>query len=355
MRRTFFSFFCIVFLAGMLLFSLVLCPVKAADRAQNNSSSSVVLGTSVPLTGHASYLGHSIVAGMKAYFKHVNSQGGVHGRSVELIVYDDAYNPPLMISNVQSLIVEDKVDALISLIGTPTTLAVVRKSQKYEVPLLFPFTGAVELRYPSRENVVNLRPGYRMECAASVDYFIKKGRKRVAVFYQNDAYGLNGRNGVERRLIKYDLDLVAEASFSRGVVDVDTKVLEIVEQKPDVIFLIGTADVCAAFIKRAIAIGKDDIWFSAVSFVDAGELMRTLGGIDVTVYVTEVFPSVSDISLPAVREYRQLLNRFYPDMEPGQISFEGILMQKLWFMLCGRLVRMSKGKVLSCSWKKWEL
>jgi len=326
MQRSAFIF--IVFLLGWTLFSIELQDVGATEHGV--SESRILVGTSVPLTGHASYLGHGIVTGMNAYFNHINSQGGVLGRTIESIAYDDDYNPPLMISNVRKLIEKDKVFALIGLVGTPTTLTVVGLCQEQKAPLLFPFTGAIELRRPVKKYVINLRPSYWDECAAAVDYFIKHGKRRFAVFYQNDAYGLNGRNGVERRLIKYDLELMAEASYIRGVSDVKNQVRKIKKYNPDVVVMIGTADACSAFAQEAFSQGMEDVWFSNVSFVGGHELAKNLRDCQATVFVSEVFPSASDTSYPAVREYRQLMKTFFPEIEPNQVSLEGFLNAKLF-------------------------
>jgi len=113
------------------------------------------------------------------------------------------------------------------------------------------YTGAIELRHPVKNYVFNLRPSYWDEGAAAVDYFIKQGKRRIAVFYQNDAYGLNGRNGVERGLIKNNLSLATEAWYIRGESNVTNQVLEIQKSNPDVVVMIGTADPCSAFILEA--------------------------------------------------------------------------------------------------------
>lgn len=305
-------------------------PQLSEAAEQEVSDSGILVGISLPLTGHASYLGLGIVTGMNAYFRHVNSQGGIHGRKIKCVAYDDDYNPPLMISNVRRMIDKDRVFALIGLVGTPTTLTVVEQCEKQRIPLLFPFTGAFELRQPIKNYVLNLRPSYWDEGAAAVDYFLKQGKRRIAVFYQNDAYGFNGRDGVERRLIKYDLGLAGEASYIRGESDVVSQVQEIKKSNPDVVVMIGTADPCSAFILEAVRQGMKDVLFSNVSFVGGHELAKRLPDCKATVFVTQVFPSVSDTSLPAVREYRQLMQTFFPATEPDQVSLEGFLNAKLF-------------------------
>lgn len=318
----------ILFCFGSLLFTNNLHSAGVVE--QGISDTKILVGSSSPLTGHASYLGQGVVTGLNIYFKYINSQGGIFGRTIELVAYDDDYNPPLMISNVTKMNNEDKVFALIGLVGTPTTLAVVGFCQDHKIPLLFSVTGAIELRKPVKKYIMNLRPSYWDECATAVDYFIKHGKKRFAVFFQNDAYGLNGRNGVERRLIKYDLNLISEASYIRGVSDVKDQVQEIHKYNPDVVIMIGTADACSAFVKEAVRMGMKDVWFSNVSFVGSHELAKQIQHSKAKVFVTEVFPSPKDTSLPAVREYRQLMATYYPEIEPNPLALEGFLSAKLF-------------------------
>ncbi len=118
---------------------------------------------------------------------------------------------------------------------------------------------------------------------------------------------------------------MAVTSFTRGVVDVKGKLQEIKRYSPDVVFLIGTAEVCAAFIHEAMNNGMDTVWFSIVSFVDVDELNKKIAGSKAVVYATDVFPPVSDTTYPAVREHLDLMKQYYPEMPPGQVSFEGYL------------------------------
>jgi len=297
----------------------------------------VVIGTSLPLTGHASYLGENVVAGMQAYFRYVNEQGGVYGRRIILKAYDDTYSPPLMIGNVKRLISQDQVFALISLVGTPTTLTVVELCEESRIPLLFPITGAIELRRPVRRYIFNLRPSYWDECRKAVDFFVKKGKKRFAVFYQRDAYGLNGLEGVRRRLLKYELDVVAEASYLRGVHNVKDQVRQILKARPEVIALIGTAEVCATFVREAFTAGAKDVIFFGVSFTGAADMARRLKNLPVRLYMTQVLPSCYDTRLPAVREYQALLKKYFPEKIPSALSFEGFLNAKLFVHALQRL------------------
>jgi len=162
-----------------------------------------------------------------------------------------------------------------------------------------------------------------------VDFFIKRGKKRFAVFYQRDAYGLNGLQGVERRLIKYDLEPVAKASYLRGVSKVSKQVREIMQARPEVVALIGTADVCAAFIKEAVSYRRA-VSFFGVSFVGAKDLARRLKDIKARVFMTQILPPYTDLSLPAVREYQKIFRKYFPSQPLTALSFEGFLNAKVF-------------------------
>ncbi|HDD35250.1 MAG TPA: hypothetical protein ENF30_00450 [Candidatus Desulfofervidus auxilii] len=317
-----------VFLLFFFYLFLIL-PLICLANTPGVTEKQIIIGTSAALSGHAGFLGKSIVCGLRTYFNYVNDKGGIYGRKIHHLAYDDDYNPPLMISNVRRLINKDRVFALIGLVGTPTTLTILKIIEKNRIPLLFPFTGAEELRYPFKKYVFNLRASYWDECATAVDYLIKHGKRRIAVFYQNDAYGLNGRTGVDRRLIKYDMRLLAESTYIRGSTDVLKQVITLKQFKPDAIVMIGTYDACAAFIKEAIRQDMQSVWFFNVSFVGTYQLAKLIKDIDATVFVTQVVPSPDDNFLPAVREYRRLLKLYFPKVKPSFIGLEGFLDAKL--------------------------
>jgi len=108
----------------------------------------ILLGSSLALQGHASYLGTQTLRGFTSYIEHVNERGGIHGRTIRVIAYDDSYDPPKCVANTQRLIVEDQVFALFSYVGTPTTVKILPLVEDARIPLLGMFTGANALREP---------------------------------------------------------------------------------------------------------------------------------------------------------------------------------------------------------------
>ena len=180
----------------------------------------IVVGMSAAFTGPSRGLGIEMYRGASAYFAEVNSRGGVHGRKIVLRAYDDGYNPSPALANTRKLIRDDEAYLLFGYVGTPTTarvLPLLESHKKESVFLFAPFTGAELLREgPYASRVFNFRASYQEETAGLVDQFVKLGRKRIAVFYQIDAYGRSGWDGVRRALGRHGLKICAEATYRRG-------------------------------------------------------------------------------------------------------------------------------------------
>lgn len=320
--------------AGVALF-LAACsgnssPGPGPSDTPGVTSDAVVIGCSLPLTGHASYLGKQTLYGAQAYLNAVNEAGGVAGRTIKLITLDDGYDPPRCVANTQQLIVEDRVFCLFSYVGTPTTAKIIPLLEEARVPLVGSFTGADVLRFPFRRYIVNIRASYYQETAAAVDHLVGDlGFDRVAVFYQYDAYGFDGLKGTEMALKSLGLAPVARGSYIRGTMDVEEGLGRILEASPQAIVMIGTYGPCAKAIKLARTRGYRGLFY-AVSFVGADEIARILGpGDDTPLLMSQVVPSPdlpeSAALLTGVMDYARLLARSFPEERPNVVGLEGFL------------------------------
>lgn len=291
------------------------------------TETTVTLGSSLALSGHASYLGVQTLRGALCYLKHVNEEGGVHGRTIELTSYDDSYDPPRCLANTQKLIVEDKVFALFCYVGTPTTVKILPMVDDARIPLLGMFTGANALREPFNRYLINIRASYYQETAAAVRHLVADlGLKRIAVFYQYDAYGFDGLTGAELALKTFGLAPVARGSYVRGTLDVEEGFTKIEASGAEAVVMIGTYDACARFIQLARESRFSPIFYT-VSFVGAEELARRLGPKPGEVVImSQVVPPTGSAPHAAgsgAREYVELLARYYPDDKPNSVGLEG--------------------------------
>ncbi len=289
----------------------------------------ILIGSSLALNGHAGYLGSQTLHGALAYLNHINAAGGIYGRKIKIISYDDGYDPPRCVTNTQKLIVDDQVFALFCYVGTPTTVKILPLIEEAQIPVLGMFTGANALREPLNRYLINVRASYYQETGAAVTHLVKDlEQTKIAVFYQYDVYGFDGLKGTEIALRSYGLVPVATGTYIRGTLDVERGLEKIMASRAEAVVMIGTYEPCAKFIRLAISKNFSPIFYN-VSFVGADELARLLGQIKATIMVTQVVPppkmSDTDKHLWGAREYIQLLKKYFPADRPNFVGLEGYM------------------------------
>jgi len=299
---------------------------KTSDGITGNE---IAIGSSLALGGHAGYLGTQTIHGAMSYINYINEKGGVHGRKINIITYDDGYDPSKCVYYTQKLIIEDNVFCLFCYVGTPTTVNIIPLVEEAKIPLIGMFTGANALRYPFNRYLINVRASYYQETAAAVNYMVDDlGIKKVAVFYQYDAYGFDGLKGTELALKKYNLTPVSTGTYIRGTLGVEEGVKKISDSGAEAVVMIGTYDPCAKFIRVSRDRGFTPLFFN-VSFVGAEELARKLGNAGEGVIVTQVVPPPEMISgahlLRGAKEYARRLKQYYPQDKPNFVGLEGYI------------------------------
>ncbi len=173
----------------------------------------IVFGQAAALEGPASALGTGMRLGLRAAFDEANRAGGVGGRKLELVSYDDSYEPDLSVAAVKKLIERDRVFALIGPVGTPTSKATQPIATAAKVPFIGPFTGAGFLRNAKLGNIVNVRATYAAETEAWIKHLVDDLKyEKVAILYQDDAFGRVGLKGVTAALAKRQMSLVAKGT-----------------------------------------------------------------------------------------------------------------------------------------------
>lgn len=287
------------------LVSVALLLVAPLAWAENGvSDKEIVIGQFAAMTGPAAQLGQRMQVGMDAYFKSVNAQGGVHGRTIRLVTRDDGYEPDKAAVAVKALIQEDRVFALAGSVGTPTGLAALPVLSEARVPLVGMFTGAQALREPFNRYVFHVRASYFDETERIVQHLTTLGIKKIAVFYQNDAYGKSGLDGVTRALAKRQMKAISIATVERNTVEVAQALETLMKAEPEAIVQISAYKSCAALIKQARAKGYGGQFFN-VSFVGSRALADELGDVGQGVVISQVVPFPYSQGIPVVREYQQ--------------------------------------------------
>lgn len=344
-------------------FILSICISLLFSLSSKSNADDIVIGMSAAFKGPTGGLGADLYRGSMAYIDYINNSGGIGGKKISIKTYDDGYNPTPAIENTINLVEKDNVFLLFDYLGTPTVTRVLPllKSYSYKnIYLFFPFTGAQPHRQPPYDAFVfNLRASYRQETEGLVRNFINIGRKRIAVFYQADAYGRSGWSGVKTMLAKYGLKIVGEATYRRGTQyeeSLKQQVSILKKTDADAVISIGAYAACAAFIRDA----RDAGWhvpIANVSFVGSDFMINLLlnagkekdKNYTYNLINSQVVPSYEDTSLKAVRQYRELMDKYNP-MPPGNLTdktyrplkysfvgFEGFLNAKLLVEILKRM------------------
>lgn len=294
----------------------------------------LTVGSSLPTTGIIRTWGEAVTSGANSYFNYANENNLIKNKKIEFLIYDDKYEPELTLENINKLIYQDKIFALFGLVGTPTVKRVLPILYDENVPLFSAFTGASFLRDNKNENFINFRSSYNEEIEALMNYITKiKKSNKIAVFYQNDDYGEEGYISVLESLKKRNLKLVAEGSYKRNTLSISHAFNEIKDAKPEVIFMVGAHKTNALFIKKAKENENlKDVIFCNISFGDANSMITELNRLETNtqnLIFSQIVPSYTDSSIPAVNEYQTLMRRYYPNEELGFLSLEAFLSSKI--------------------------
>jgi branched-chain amino acid transport system substrate-binding protein len=289
----------------------------------------IVFGQVAALEGPAQALGQGMREGILAAFDEINRAGGINGRKLELNSLDDGYEPEKTIGATKKLIEEEKVFALVGAVGTPTSKASQPIATDAKVPFIGPFTGAEFLRNPYNRYVVNIRSSYFQETEAWVEHLTKDlGISKIAILYQDDAFGLAGLQGVKLALAKRNMSLVASGSFKRNTTAIKTALLEIMKGQPQAVVTVGPYKPIAEFVRIAHQ-QKFNPVIVAISFVGSDALARELGNNGAGVIISQVVPFPWDPSIPVVSAYQQAMRALKADSKPGFVSLEGYIVGRL--------------------------
>jgi branched-chain amino acid transport system substrate-binding protein len=284
----------------------------------------IILGSFLPLQSGLAAGATQMKEGCDAYFKSVNESGGVNGRKIEWIVENDSYNPQQTAAVVKKLVDRDDVFALVSTLGTVTAVAVLPFLAQRGVPIVNPAGGHMLLNKPTDKNVFGILPMSSEIGESMVDFAVTKlGAKRVAIFFQNDQFGKDQRDGAVAALKKLNMEPVAEASYVPSDVDVSAQAVAIKQADPDVIILGVIPKHGALFVKEAQRLGWKPKMVGHNTVADP--VVLDLAGAEALegVYVN-LMTAVDSMDTPAVKKANEILAKYYPQTKPGYYPYLGM-------------------------------
>jgi branched-chain amino acid transport system substrate-binding protein len=317
------------------------CSIAAAASGvaaeEGVSKTSVLLGYSGEYSGQAA--AREGIDGALVYFASVNKRGGVFGRKIELKVYDDGRDVKRAVENTERLIHQDKVFALFGYKNTPTIEAVLPLVARERVPLITPFSGSSTLREPLNPQVFHLRASYEQEAEKLVEHLSTVSIKKIAILYQDDAFGKNGMAAYQAALKARGISPVAVARFDRREAKVDAEIKVAVKAiagaRPDAVLMACGAKLCVDFIKQVQATGQRT-QFLTLSNVNSAEFAQDLKGDGHGVVVAQIVPYPWSPIVALSREFQQVLKDTGSQVPLSYASFEGFIAAKLIVMALQR-------------------
>lgn len=300
----------------------------AAALASAQPSGAIKLGQSLPLSGPLTELGTEYRDGALSYFKWINGKGGVHGRKIELVTLDDGYVVDKTVENAKKLVDEENVFAFFGMFGTANYAAMLPLINERAIPSIAPYTGSDGLRAQNSPTTFWLRASYGDETEKIVDQLTTLGINRIAVFYQDDAFGKAGLTGVETALGKRQLKVLKTGVYDKTKNDVDEAVKAIGAVDPQAVVMISTYKPTAAFVKQMRKAGKLPQFF-ALSVVGLKALYSELGAESSGVAISQVVPFPDTATAPVVREMKQLPAAMLPPSGVTYTTLEGYIAAKV--------------------------
>jgi ABC-type branched-subunit amino acid transport system substrate-binding protein len=239
----------------------------------------IKVGQTMPFSGPASAYS-SIGKTQAAYFKMINDQGGINGRKINLIQYDDAYSPPKAVEQIRKLVESDEVLLTFQIIGTPVNAAVQKYLNSKKVPQLFAATGASRFTDPKNFPwTMGFNPNYFVEGRIYGQYILKEHpNAKIGVLYQNDDLGKDYLNGIKAGLgDKAAKMIVTEASYEVSDPTVDSQILKIKDAGVDLFFSASLPKQAAQAIKKIAELGWHPVQIVDINATSVGAVLKPAG------------------------------------------------------------------------------
>ena len=318
----------------LIAFSLGFWSCGGGSTTSNSSGSGtsigvtdteIIIGSFGPLTGPAALWGN-IVKGMDAYFKMVNEEGGINGRTIKFIMKDDAYDPSRTVPAVREMVQKDEVFAFVGGIGTAPCMSVMDYIVEENIPWISPITGATHWSIPLKSNIFSVLPYYIDEGVIQAKYAIDSiGSSKIGIIYQNDDVGKSALVGARSYLQEKGLDFVSEVPVEITDTDLSSHVARLKDSGADVVLLWTLPRQGVITVTNANVINYEPQFIASFILSDM-TLMHDLtkGQWEGVIFGSFVTPPY-DRSDEGIKRYQAALAKFYPDVRWGVFPYAGFI------------------------------
>jgi ABC-type branched-subunit amino acid transport system substrate-binding protein len=297
----------------------VSCAYAQKKYDSGATDTEIKVGQTVPFSGPASAYA-TVGKAQAAYIRMINDSGGVNGRKINLIQYDDAYSPPKTVEQVRKLVEGDEVLLTFQIIGTAPNAAVQKYLNARKMPQLFAATGAARFTDPRNFPwTFGFNPSYFVEGRIYGQYILKEHpNARVGVLYQNDDLGKDYLDGLKAGLgDKAAKMVVTEVSYELSEPTIDSKILKIKDSGADLFFSASTPKQAAQAIKKIAELGWHPVHIVDINANSVGAVLKPAGldasrGLISVGYVKDPSdPSLKDD--PGMLRYLAFMQKYYPE------------------------------------------
>ena len=243
------------------------------------SDTEIKIGNIMPYSGPASAYG-LIGKTEEAYFKMINDKGGINGRKINFVTYDDAYSPPKAVEQVRKLVESDEVLAVFNPLGTPSNTAIQKYLNAKKIPQLFVATGATKWNDPKTFPwTMGWQPSYQSEARIYAKWLMKeKPDAKIAILYQNDDFGKDYLKGTKDGLgAKASSMIIMEESYEISEPSIDGHIVKIKAANPDVLLIYTTPKFAAQTIKKTAELSWKPLQILTNVSISVGSVMKPAG------------------------------------------------------------------------------
>ena len=286
----------------------------------------IKIGNIMPYSGPASAYG-VIGKTEEAYFRKINAEGGINGRKINFVTYDDAYSPPKTVEQARKLVESDEVLLIFNSLGTPPNSAIQKYMNQKKVPQLFVATGATKWNDPKDFPwTMGWQPNYQSESQIYAKYMLKNHpNAKIAVLYQNDDYGKDYLKGFKDGLgAKGASMIVIEESYEVSEPTIDSHIVKMKATGADVFFNITTPKFAAQAIKKNAEIGWKPLHFLNNVSASIGSVIKPAGFENAQdIISSQYFKDPTDPQWkndPAMKGWNEFLDKYYPEANRADAS-----------------------------------
>ncbi|MBI3635831.1 MAG: ABC transporter substrate-binding protein [Candidatus Rokubacteria bacterium] len=306
-------------LALLVSFGVGLAAGPAAAQTPGVTATEIKIGNTNPYSGPASAYG-TIGKAIGAYFKKINDEGGINGRKINYITYDDGYSPPKTVEMVRKLVEQDEVAFVFQTLGTPTNSAIHKYMNQKKVPHLFVATGATKWNDPQNFPwTMGWQPNYQTEGRIYAQYVLKNVKDpKIAILYQNDDYGKDYRKGLLDGLGEAAKKLVvSEQTYEVTDATIDSQIVNLKASGANVFFNVTIPKFAVQAIKKSHDIGWKPLHLlnnvsSSLSTVIKPAGLEASRGLITALYGKEI-TDPQWFSDPGYKDWVAWMKKYYPE------------------------------------------